>query len=217
MIIFVTPSERQKYKNYLDQYFTIRKKHFCDIKKWVKPNSFNQEKDNLDNEYNITILYIDPESDQTVGGVRIVPTIGKTLIHDVWADMLPEPNDFRSPNIWEATRFCVDDNDQKGRNRNFVNRISLAIMLSLIDFASSNGITSVIAVCENNIFKMIKIFNSNLDILSTKIDDNGTEIICALFATNDEVRASLDWARPFIGGTVPVIMEDQDILVPNIN
>ena len=46
---------------------------------------------------------------ELAAGVRLMPTTGPTLLHSVWPDLLPDPEDFRAPTIWEATRFCVDE------------------------------------------------------------------------------------------------------------
>jgi hypothetical protein len=37
----------------------------------------------------------------------------------------------------------------------------------------------------------------------TKVDDNGTEISCGLWATDDRARAGIGWARAFIGEVQP--------------
>lgn len=199
MIIFIFPGNKQKYQTYLYEFYEIRKQIFCDKLNWV--NSYNEffEKDELDEEYNVTILYVDPLTDKVAGGVRLVPTLGNTLVHTVWSDMLPEKDDFRSPEIWEATRFCVSEKDATGRKSKFVNRVSLALMYSILDFTNSNQISSIISICEKKIVSMINVFSDGLDVISEKIDENGCEVSCILWSVAPEIKDSLEWARPFIG------------------
>ena len=200
MIVFIYPADKQKYADYLQKYYILRKKIFCDQLGWISVNGQNIETDNLDEEYNVIILFIDTKTDNVTGGVRLVPTIGNTLIHSVWSDMLPEPDDFRSPQIWEATRYCVNDTDVEGRKSKLVNRVSLALMFAILDFADQNNITAILAVCEKKIVNMIKVFSPGLETISEKTDENGCEICCTLWSTEPEIREGIKWARQFLGG-----------------
>ncbi len=155
---------------------------------------------------NCTILYIlhlDDETGQVTGGVRLMPTTGPTLMHSVWADMLPDPEDFRSPNIWEATRFCVETSTS--RKQSLANRITLALTLSVIDFAQANGISHIIAVCESKFFDMTNAYCGNAEIIERRVDANGTDICCGLWAAEAD-RDRIAWAKQFIGGAEPAIV-----------
>ncbi len=207
VITYVELRERARYHEQLLQYMKLRKRVFCDRYGWVKPNPDGTESDSLDEACNLVILYMDPETGNVAGGVRLMPTTGPTLMHTVWSDMLPHPDDFRSPNIWEATRFCVDETSDSSRKRNFVNRATLALSLAIFDFGHTNGISHVIGVCEKKFFDMSSTYGAGAEIISAKTDQNGTEICCGLWSTGDAMRNTLGWARPFIGGTEPVKIE----------
>ncbi|MGI9351293.1 MAG: acyl-homoserine-lactone synthase [Rhizobiaceae bacterium] len=204
MIIYIPQSERNNHRNLLDQYFFLRRKIFCDTNQWVTPDEDGKETDFLDLQYNVYILYLDENSNSIAGGVRLAPTTGETLVHSVWADMLPDPDDFRSPNIWEATRFCVDDDTNASRNGNFVNRVCLALVLGILDFAAENGISSIIAVCEQRVVDLLAVFRTTPDVISIKTEADGCEIACVMWSVDEELINSLSWARGFIGGTGPV-------------
>ena len=204
MILYIDPSSRNKYKDYIKQYFLLRKQVFCDHHGWVEPNSDGTETDTLDDGFNVYILYVDPDSDQLFGGVRLSPSTGDTLIHSVWLDLLPEPDDFRSPNIWEVTRFCVDESKNNGRVRNFVNRIFLALMLAILDFTHENGISSVMAVCESRFVRMFGAFSGGPEIISTKTESDGCEISFVVWETDEALRQYFEWARPYLGGAEPI-------------
>lgn len=206
MIIFVESFEREKYASELEGYFKLRKKVFCDKLNWVDHDGSGLERDDFDDGYGIYILYQD-DAGRIGGGVRLMPTTGPTLLHTVWADMLPEKDDFRSPNIWEATRFCVDEDNVDTRNMSLANKATLALSLSVVEFANSNGISHIIAVCERYFFDMINAYNAQAEILATKTDDNGVAISCGLWSTK-EAAAALEWARPFLGESAPLIRSE---------
>lgn len=203
MIIYIEKNRQHEHRDALDAYFRLRKRVFCDRLGWVPACRGGVENDAFDALYNIVIVNVDDRTGTVSGGVRLMPTTGPTLLHTVWSDMLPDPDDFRSPNIWEATRFCVDDGSTQSRKRSFVNRATLALSLAVLEFCHANGITHVIGVCEKNIFDMQRAYGTEAEIISTKTDENGTEIGCGLWATGPEARANLAWARAFLGGTVP--------------
>ncbi len=203
VIIYIEPADRERNRGILKEYWKLRKRVFCDNYGWVSANEDGTETDHLDETYSISILYVDPRNQRLGGGVRLTPTTGQTLIHSVWPDMLPNPEDFRSPNIWEATRFCVDESNTS-RNQSFANRATLALNLAILDFASANGITNVIAVCEQKFFNLFEIYGFSPEIISRKTEKDGCEIGCAVWPTDETARNYISWARPFLGGVKPI-------------
>lgn len=206
MIIYIEPFEREKYAAELEGYFKLRKKVFCDKLEWVEDTGSDIERDEFDDGFGVYILFQD-DAGRIGGGVRLMPTTGPTLLHTVWADLLPDKDDFRAPSIWEATRFCVDEDLVDTRNQSLSNKATLALSLAVVDFSHSNGISHVIAVCERYFFDMGNAYNAQAEILSSKIDKNGVEISCGLWSTK-EATTALEWARPFLGGNAPLMAVD---------
>lgn len=204
MILYVEMSDRNSHREQIEQYFRLRKRIFCDQLKWVTPVTPDMEYDDFDFMYNIYILHIDDHTGEVTGGVRLMPTTGPTLMHTVWADMLPDRDDFRSPAIWEATRFCADAS-ASSRKSNLANRITLALTLAVIDFAQANGISHIIAVCESKFFDMTNAYCGEADVISRRIDEHGTDICCGLWSAQLD-RSRIDWAKQFIGGAEPLVV-----------
>lgn len=206
MIVYVTPANRHKFRQQLDQYYQLRKRVFCDKLGWVKAKPDGKEVDRFDSLFNVYILCIDDESGAVAGGVRMMPSTGPTLLHTVWADMLPDNNDFRSPNIWEATRFCVDE-EISSRKSNLLNRTTLMLSMAVADFGNANGISHVIAVCEHYFFNMAGAYGPQAEILSTKVDENGLEISCGMWSTSS-IQSLLTWSRALTGNVEPAIVRE---------
>ncbi|MCB1694276.1 MAG: GNAT family N-acetyltransferase [Pseudomonadales bacterium] len=203
MIVYVDRQNRHAYSQEMLQYHRLRKKVFCDTLGWVPASEDGTERDAFDDLYHVVILHLDDATGEVGGGVRLMPTLGPTLMHTVWSDLLPEPERYRSPNIWEATRFCVDETSNSSRKRSFVNRATLALSLAVLEFCDSNGIDQVIGVCERKIFDMQRVYGTDAEILSTKVDENGTEISCGVWDTGPQARAGLAWAKAFMGEASP--------------
>ncbi|MEZ5872554.1 MAG: acyl-homoserine-lactone synthase [Nitratireductor sp.] len=207
MIHYIEMHERETQTDLLEQYHRLRKQVFCDTLGWVEPTSDGLEMDEFDDRFNVVIVNVDEETNMVNGGVRLMPTTGPTLLHKVWPDMLPDPDDFRSPNIWEATRFCVGNLSQVSRKRSFVNRATLALSLSVLEFCSANGISSVVGVCERKFFDMQRVYGTRAEIISSKTDENGLAISCGLWQTGNQARSTIAWAKPFLGGVEPVLLK----------
>lgn len=206
MIHYVEPAARGANAELLHQYFRLRKSVFCDELNWVKANDDGTETDALDGHYNVYILNSDDATGAVNGGVRLMPTTGPTLLHEVWPDMLPDRDDFRSPNIWEATRFCVAPQSNASRKGNFVNRATLALSVAVMEFGAANGISAVIGVCERKFFDMSSVYGAHAEIVSTKTDANGLDICCGLWSTRRE-KNTLSWAKMFVGAAEPVLIK----------
>ena len=204
MIIYITPERRHRHTEQLRQYFALRKRVFCDRLGWVEPRHDRYETDRFDPCFNVYILCIDPDTQQVCGGVRLMPTTGPTLLHSVWADMLPEGNALRSPGIWEATRFCIDET-MSSRRASLANRATLELSIAVADFGNANGISHVVAVCERYFFDMAAVYGPPAQMISSKLDENGLEIGCGVWST-DAIRDKLTWSRSFIGNDEPAII-----------
>ncbi|MCB1454879.1 MAG: GNAT family N-acetyltransferase [Nitratireductor sp.] len=206
MIQYIEMQQREEKAHLLEQFFRLRKHVFCDSLGWVPPSPDGLENDEFDDRFNIVIVNVDEQTGMVDGGVRLMPTTGPTLLHKVWPDMLPDPDAFRSADIWEATRFCVGNLSNTTRKRNFVNRATLALSLSVLEFCSANGISHVVGVCEKKFFDMQRVYGTRAEIISSKIDENGVAISCGLWQTGRKARSQIAWAKPFLGGVEPVLL-----------
>jgi len=205
MIIYITPESRRRHIGHLRQYFALRKRIFCDKLGWVEASHEDYEIDRFDHLFNVYILSIDGDTGLVAGGVRLMPTTGPTLLHTVWADMVPPGRDFRSDGIWEATRFCVDET-MSSRKSNLLNRATLELSIAVADFGNANGISHVVAVCERYFFDMAGVYGPQAEMLSTRLDENGLEIGCGVWSTA-AISAKLTWSRAFIGNDEPAIIQ----------
>lgn len=206
MIIYVPPAERLRYREYLHQYYKLRKFIFCDTLKWVPPPSGELETDRFDSLFNVYILYIDDKTGSVAGGVRLMPTMGPTLLHDVWFDMLPDGETMRSAAIWEATRFCIDES-VSSRKQSLLNRATLSLSFAIAEFAHTNQIEEIVAICERYFFEMSGVFGPKARMLSSRQEPQGPEIYCGVWEVSD-IRKKLSWTRPIIGKTEALRLED---------
>lgn len=207
MITYILPSERKKHSERLNAYFRLRKRVFCDKLRWVQATGEDIERDQFDDLDNVYILYSDPATGKVAGGVRLMPTMGPTLLHSVWADLVPPGTNLKSPCTWEATRFCVDE-EASSRKANLLNRATLCLSMSVADFGHANGIRQVVAVCEDYFFTMAGAYGPKPEVISSKVDENGLKISCGIWQT-EAIQSLLSWSRALTGNCEPALLERQ--------
>ena len=107
MIRVIDGRLRHKYKKEIDAMHRIRKKTFNERKGWDVPVVNAWEMDGYDALCPLYLVCID-HKDVVVGGLRLLPTTGFTMINDTFSFLLPDAKRIESPLIWESSRFSVD-------------------------------------------------------------------------------------------------------------
>ena len=197
MMRYVEPTSRIAEKRLLDEYFRLRKTIFCDRLGWVGAMADGREIDEFDAPYNVYALNIDEPTGQLAGGARLMPTTGPTLLHSKWAHLLPEPTRYRADDLWEVTRFCVDDRSES-RKSHFVNKPTVELAFGLLRFAAERGIGSLIGICELSFFSMAGAFGEEPEIIATHVDSRGLAYGCGIFNVDPEMKF-MPWAGRIVG------------------
>lgn len=127
--------------------FRDRAAQFRDRLKWevhVDANGF--ERDEYDAMNPLYVIWELP--DGTHGGsMRFLPTSGRTMVHDHFADLL-DGTEIRSPEIWECTRFCI----AKGAG----SHVAAALMLAGGELMRAFSLTHLLGVFDA---RMVRIYN----------------------------------------------------------
>lgn len=152
------------------------------------------EIDIYDRMPNVYILSTSP-SGQVIGGLRQMPTVGPTLTWEVFSDMVPDRSSIMSPKVWETTRFCVEPEVDHMKVRSGTSRVAIELSLGAIDYGIENGITRHIAVCERSVFELTQSFRIPSQVIGSRIEPNGSEILCVAWEINDTTAERMRWAR----------------------
>ncbi len=109
MFTTIQPHEITDNSSLLLQYFRLRKRIFFDNLKWSVPVKGDLERDTYDDARPTYLLWLDSQRRVTYGGLRLMPTTGPTLLHDVFHATHGRDPRLISPDVWEGTRMCLDD------------------------------------------------------------------------------------------------------------
>jgi acyl homoserine lactone synthase len=105
--LLVQPYQYARYAELLEQSFRLRKRVFHDHLGWQVNVNHELERDVYDDLGAVYLMWCDKEARCLYGTLRLMPTTGPTLLHDVFGRTFPE-TDLVAPSIWEGTRMCLD-------------------------------------------------------------------------------------------------------------
>lgn len=205
MIVYVAPTDRLASHDRIYEYFKLRKKIFCDQLNWEKPKPYDLEYDEYDDFFNIYVLYIDDDSKQLVGGVRFMPTKGQTAIQKELQEHLPDPKEFISPNIWEASCFCALRGKTENSTKGIVNRAALALALASIDFCRVNDIDHIVGVCDKKFISVAESFGTAGKIISKVAGTHEMQRFCCIWPARADSEM-LTWSKRFLRSGGPPIL-----------
>lgn len=128
-----------------DQMYRSRARLFRDRLGWdVKVDDRGWERDQYDAHNPLYVVVTDGE--QHIGSMRLMATTGPHMTADHFSQ-LTGGGPIRSPDIWEVTRFCVEQSDRIPGS--VVQRASLELMLAAHELATYSGIEQFIATFDS--------------------------------------------------------------------
>ena len=106
MIRYLYSDELKKYEHLFHGMFTHRAEQFYNRLKWDLVVDENGWERDLYDDLNPLYLIIEDDCGNHAGSMRFLPTTGATILYDHFAHIAGKTR-FRSPYIWECSRFCL--------------------------------------------------------------------------------------------------------------
>jgi acyl homoserine lactone synthase len=195
VIVHVEMHDRETHAQALDDYFRLRKKVFHDTLGWDVPVIGELERDPLDDLPCTYALSLGPTG-RVNAGIRLIPTTQTTLLDLAFDGLVPDAIQFRSPTIWELSRYCVNHEMATDRLPAGLALATLELTLANFDYARRNGITHFITVTEERIFELTNLFDLGGEPLARRMIDD-CSVVCVLYPINERARKLAEKYRPF--------------------
>jgi N-acyl-L-homoserine lactone synthetase len=174
MLTQVEGHEQFKYKNQFNAMFRQRKTVFYDQKKWdvgIVDGQF--EIDEYDRDDTVYLMATD-NFGELVGSVRLISTAMPHMMSGPFRKMFPEIG-FRSPIIWEATRFVVLGDHSAQPNR--VSTAACELLLGIIQFGLRNGVRQITGVYDAGMARLYRRCGlSNIELGRSRTAEHG--VVC---------------------------------------
>jgi acyl homoserine lactone synthase len=186
----------------LDLYFRLRKRVFYDGLRWDVPVQEDRERDAYDDEAPAYLVWCNEDRTVLYGAVRLLPTTGPTLLHDVFHETHGCSAALIAPDIWEVTRMCIDttaiaadfDGVAPARAVGF-------ILLALCECAIAHGIACLVSNFEACMKRTYRLAGLEPNILGSAGTFNRRPVYCGSFDISTELLSRM---RSAVGIDVPV-------------
>ncbi|WGW04531.1 acyl-homoserine-lactone synthase [Tropicibacter oceani] len=109
MFTTIQPHEVKQNSKLMADVFRLRKRVFADQLGWDVPVHEDMEKDAYDDMGASYLVWCSDDKATLYGVVRLMPTEGPTLLHDVFHATHGRNPDLIDRTVWEGTRMCLDD------------------------------------------------------------------------------------------------------------
>lgn len=206
MILIVDALNKHQYTDILDQMFRLRARVFGGRLGWNVEIKDGWERDRFDDLDPVYFIGLDDE-DRVISCVRGLQTTGPHMLADVFCDILGGEPPLRSPNIWEATRFCVDTERLKRKGEiNGASKATCEMMIASIEYLRDAGVTDAIAVVDPVFDRVMRrVGNGAYDYLGKLTPMGKVRAMAGLLDCTDERIARL---RDYAGIDYDVVIDE---------
>jgi len=135
MIDVVTWENAGFFGSALASHHRLRYRVFVEGQGWDVPNYQEMEYDQFDTPAAVYLLWRDHEG-EVRGVTRLIPTVRPYMIKELWPHFVEDRELPVQSNVWEATRFGIDDRLDHATRR----RISAELVLACQEFGLENGV-----------------------------------------------------------------------------
>ncbi|MEH2549122.1 N-acyl-L-homoserine lactone synthetase [Bradyrhizobium sp. AZCC 2262] len=139
----------------LTEMYRLRRRVFKDRLDWAVSISGDLELDIYD-ALNPTYLLVKSDQDSLVGGVRLLPTTGPTMLADAFPALLGGQAVPRSERILESSRFCVDTKIAAELGGNGLNRATFVLFAAMIEGVRAVNAESIVTVTDVRMERILR-------------------------------------------------------------
>jgi len=211
MIIVIDALNRDRFGDLVEEMFRLRARVFRDRLGWDVTIRDGLERDLYDELDPAYVLSLDSDG-RVVGCMRLLQTTGPHMLADVFSDILDGDPPLRSPQIWEATRFCVDTErlTRGGRAANSISYVTSEVMVGAFEYGRDAGVLDAIAVIDPVMNRvMIRSGNAPYDYLGKTVDMGKAHALAALLDCSNE---RIDRIRAHAGIDGDVFLSEAEAL-----
>jgi len=137
MIECMTFSTAGEFGNALVDFHRLRYRLYIEREGWDIPHFDNLEYDAFDTPAAVYLIKRHPETQEVMGGLRLIPTTQPYLAEHVWPNIIQTRPIPKSPEVWEGTRMCAaPELSDKDRRRTLLD-VSVAFVEFLLDVGAN--------------------------------------------------------------------------------
>lgn len=166
-------------KNLIDQMYRLRAQVFKNELGWDVEVHDGREIDKYDDLKPVYLMWTNPSRNLLLGSLRLLPTTGPTLLHDVFRRTFPSDMELSAPGIWEGTRLCINQTAIADEHPEMDMKTAFCrMLLALCEVGVENGISTLVSNFEPPTKRLYQMAGAPLNFLG-KADGYGKRPVCA--------------------------------------
>jgi len=146
VLAFSTPRTIQE-AHLLHIHHQLRARVFSDRLGWDVDVTAGCESDSFD-ALRPTYVLATTAIGELAGCARLLPTLGPTMVADVFPSLLPGGQLNGHAAMIESSRFCVDTTLEEGRGDGSVHEATLTMFAGIIEWCLANDFTEIVTVTD---------------------------------------------------------------------
>lgn len=184
--------------------FRLRRRVFKDRLDWTVSVSGEMEVDTFDALGPDYLMVLDDDG-HVVGCVRMLPTLGPTMLSDTFPVLLAGGEMPRSPGLAESSRFCVDTQRSQDLGDGGLRRATFCLFAAMIEWGLDHSPEGIVTVTDARMERVLRRGSWPLTRLGAPCQIGETLALAGFLEVSREALARITEE----GGLPPTVLADR--------
>ncbi|QOZ36956.1 acyl-homoserine-lactone synthase [Bradyrhizobium sp. CCBAU 53421] len=155
MIQLITPPSYGELSDTLVEMHRLRHRVFKLRMAWEVETSGDMEIDEFDALHPDYLIQVG-ENGQVQGSVRLLPTLGPTMLRDTFPALLEDQPAPSTPLVWESSRFAIDIAADAPKGNHGITRAAYELFAGMVEFGLSRQLTDIVTVTDLRMERILR-------------------------------------------------------------
>ncbi|MFB6451354.1 acyl-homoserine-lactone synthase [Bradyrhizobium tunisiense] len=155
MIQLITEPFYGEFSSTLVAMHQLRYRVFKQRMAWEVQISGDMEIDDFDALHPNYLIQLS-ENGQVQGSVRLLPTLGPTMLRDTFAALLEGQSAPSTPLVWESSRFAIDVAPDAPKGDHGITRAAYELFAGMVEFGLSRQLTDIVTVTDVRMERILR-------------------------------------------------------------
>lgn len=155
MIQLITEQFYGQFSDTLTAMHQLRYRVFKERLDWEVHTSGDMEIDHFDSFHPVYLVQLASDG-QVQGCVRLLPSLGPTMLRDTFPVLLGRSSAPSSGSIWESSRFALDIAADAPKGSHGIARATYELFAGMIEFGISRQLTNIVTVTDARMERILR-------------------------------------------------------------
>lgn len=202
MIICINGTDRDQYKDLVQEMYRQRARVFNDRMKWDVVVRDGMEYDEFDEQNPLYLISVDDVSGALRGSLRLLPTTGPNMLRDIFPQLLPADQIIESPTIWESSRFSMDVEAMVPVPGRRVSYVTCELIAGITEIAMRSGINHIVSVFDAAMYRVLRAAGAGPDLIGGGFRIGVCTTYAGLFEMSEEFLSAVRHAGGISGSVL---------------